>query len=118
MVHFAFQGANILVAEGEIGGGVAWEGCCPGDRTFDLASLSFYADDERHSSPSQRDRLWRLPLATCRPGLLGVYVAHLILRQIDWSIRFHNRATVGHWLGRADEVLARLAADVDEAGEE
>ena len=45
-----------------------------------------------------------------RYRLVGVYLAHLILRQVDWSIRFHHRAAVERWLGRADEVLGQLSS--------
>ena len=32
-------------------------------------------------------------------------MAHLILRQVDWSIRYHNRATVDYYLRVAEDVL-------------
>ena len=109
IVHFDFQGANILVDRGEVSGVVDWEGCCAGDRAFDLATLFFYLDQD-NTSPGPRERLWRLLLARVDPPLLRLYLAHLILRQVDWSIRFHDRAAVERWLGRADEVLRWLSA--------
>ena len=39
------------------------------------------------------------------PATLSVYMAHLILRQVDWSIRYHNRATVDYYLRVAEDVL-------------
>ena len=114
VVHFDFQGANILADRGRVSGVVDWEGCRAGDRAFDLATLFFYADEDSGADPGQRDRLWRLLLARAGPRLLGVYLAHLVLRQVDWSIRFHDPATVERWLGRADEVLRRLSATTED----
>ncbi|HEV2124664.1 MAG TPA: aminoglycoside phosphotransferase family protein [Chloroflexota bacterium] len=113
VVHFDFQGSNILIAGGEISGVVDWEGCCAGDRAFDLATLFFYAGESGNAEADQVERLWRLLLERTGPQLLGVYLAHLVLRQVDWSIRFHDRAAVERWLGRADDVLRRLSAAIE-----
>lgn len=109
IVHFDFQGANILVDRGAITGVVDWEGCCSGDATFDLATVFFYTDPVGEAARNQHDRLWDLLMARTAPPLLGAYLAHLVLRQLDWSIRFHERAMIAHWLLRSDEVLHRFA---------
>jgi hypothetical protein len=109
-VHFDFQGSNILVDREEISGVVDWEGSCSGDRAFDLATLFFYAGASEEAEADQIERLWRLLVAETGPRLLGVYLAHLILRQVDWSIRFHDGESVAHWLGHTDDVLRRLLA--------
>ena len=110
VVHFDFQGSNILVVGDEVTGVVDWEGYRAGDRAFDLVTLCFYAGAGGDGDADQVERLWRLLVARTGPRLLGVYVAHLVLRQVDWSIRFHDRGAVELWLGRADEVLRRLSA--------
>lgn len=110
VVHFDFQGSNSLIAGGEISGVVDWEGCRAGDRAFDLATLFFYAGASGNAEVDQVERLWWLLLNQTGPRLLGVYLAHLVLRQVVWSIRFHDRAAVERWLGRADDVLRRLSA--------
>ena len=109
IVPFDFQGANILVDRGAITGVVDWEGCCSGDAAFDLATLFFYTDPVGTAEQNQHDRLWDLLIARTALPLLGVYLAHLVLRQLDWSIRFHERATIDHWLMRSQEVLHRFA---------
>jgi hypothetical protein len=109
VVHFDFQASNILVDRAAVSGVVDWEGCCAGDRAFDLATLYFYAGDEPGAASRQRERLWRLLCTVTETPLLRVYLAHLILRQVDWSIRFHDRATVERFLALADDVLRRLA---------
>ncbi len=110
VVHFDFQGSNILADGVGVSGVVDWEGCRAGDRAFDLATLFFYAGAGDAAEADQVERLWRRLVARTGPRLLGVYLAHLVLRQVDWSIRFHDRAAVEHWLARADGVLRRLSA--------
>jgi hypothetical protein len=39
---------------------------------------------------------------------LRVYLAHLILRQVERSIRHHDQPTIGYWLARAGQVLRDL----------
>ena len=81
--------------------GIDWEGSCAGDGTFDLATLLFYAYDVL----DVREYLLRAIKQRVNPAILGVYMAHLILRQVDWSIRYHNQATVDHYLRVAQDVL-------------
>lgn len=109
IVHFDFQGANILVEGRRINGVVDWDGARPGDCSFDLATLFFYADPGYGADPGQSERLWRILRAGTDPSWLRVYLAHLCLRQIDWSIRFHDAAAVDRYLARARAVLRQLA---------
>jgi hypothetical protein len=37
-----------------------------------------------------------------------IYLAHLIHRQVDWSIRHHPQATIDTWLARAALVLREM----------
>jgi hypothetical protein len=114
VVHFDFQGANILIDGDGVGGVVDWEGCCAGDCAFDLATLYFYAGMGEQADKDQVERLRRLLVARTGCGLLGLYLAHLILRQVDWSIRFHDRAAVERLLRRADEALHRFSAETEQ----
>ena len=56
-----------------------------GDRAFDLATLLFYCYD--HDGVRERLRGRLLELAS--PAATRAYLAHLVLRQVDWSLRFH-----------------------------
>jgi hypothetical protein len=108
IVHIDFTPANILLEAERISGVIDWEGTCSGDRAFDLATLLFYS----YADTEVRGALWQEALELAKPGILRVYLAHLILRQVEWSARRHDRATVDLWLGRAAGVLrdcARLA---------
>jgi len=59
-----------------------------GDRAFDLATLLFYLYDQDDIRDPLRARLMDLagPQPTC------AYLAHMVLRQVDWSLRFHPAA--------------------------
>lgn len=101
VVHFDFSLANILADSGQISGVIDWEGACAGDRGFDLATLLFYTYDQAET----RATLWRAAVELSGPAAMRVYLAHMILRQVEWSIRFHDQVAVSHWLRRAEGIL-------------
>jgi Phosphotransferase enzyme family len=106
VVHFDFAGPNILVAGGRITGVVDW-GPLPGDRTFDLASLLFY-DGYYADVAATRAQVWGRALALVDAATFGVYLAHLVHRQTDWSLRHHDAAMVERVLGIGAAVLRDL----------
>jgi aminoglycoside phosphotransferase (APT) family kinase protein len=106
IVHFDFQPSNILAMPDKISGVVDWDGACAGDRAFDLATLLFYVYDQ----DAPRDALWRRLGEIAEPRATTIYLAHLIHRQVDWSIRRHLPETVDQWLERARVVLQDLPA--------
>jgi len=101
VVHFDFNPSNILIENGQVSGVIDWEGTCAGDCTFDLATLLFYAYD----ALDVREHLLLAIWERVSPDILSVCMAHMILRQVDWSIRHHNRATVDYYLRVAENVL-------------
>lgn len=105
IVHLDFNPANILVTDGTISGVVDWEGCCAGDCVFDLATLLFYSYDNE----AVRERLQRHILARTTPATLAVYLSHLIVRQVDWSIRHHDGVTIARYVCIAHDILADLS---------
>jgi Phosphotransferase enzyme family len=84
VVHMDFTAANVLGADGEVTGVIDWGGTRSGDRAFDLATWFYY------SPRTCRDDL--LPLLIERVGSRGlsVYLAHLAIRQAEWSVRLHG----------------------------
>ncbi|HEY1751492.1 MAG TPA: aminoglycoside phosphotransferase family protein [Caulobacteraceae bacterium] len=105
IVHHDFNPANILVESGEVTGVIDWEGVGAGDRAFDLAVLLFYA----YAAPAARTALW-VRLAQLRPPpAIGVYLAHICLRQAEWSLRRHAPELGRFYLQRAHAVLGDLA---------
>jgi hypothetical protein len=106
IVHFDFQPSNILTISGKISGVVDWDEPLAGDRAFDLATLLFYTYDQ----DDLREALWARILTLTEPAAAVLYLAHLIHRQVDWSIRRHPPAMVDRWLERTRAILADLPA--------
>lgn len=105
IVHHDFNPANILVDRGAVSGVVDWDGVGAGDRAFDLATLLFYAWDAARA----RAALWMRLQALRSPRVIAVYLAHIILRQVEWSLRLHAPAVGRRYLDRAHQVLADIA---------
>jgi hypothetical protein len=105
IVHYDCSPANVLATTDGITGVIDWDGWCAGDRMFDVATILFYS----YTDPAVRSQLWQTILG--QSGLAGaaVYLAHLIHRQVDWSIRYHPPATIEHWLAIATTILGDLA---------
>ena len=59
-----------------------------GDRAFDLATLLFCLYDHDEMRHPLRTRL--LELSSWQ--VARAYLAHLVLRQVDWSVRHHPQA--------------------------
>ena len=102
-VHFDFSTANILLDGDEITGVIDWNGCRAGDRAFDLVTMGFYALEDRATST------WLLNHARSisNPGAVALYLAHVVLRQVDWSIRHHDEAAIARYLA-----IARIAMEI------
>jgi aminoglycoside phosphotransferase (APT) family kinase protein len=107
-VHYDFTLANLLTSGAGICGVIDMNPpAITGDRAFDLATMMFYLYDRDDILRRLRDRA--LELTSQRA--LSAYLAHMLLRQVDWSLRHHPgaRATAHHLH------LARLvAADLGE----
>ncbi len=94
IVHYDFSFANMLAEHGTITGVIDWEAASAGDCTFDLCTLLFYAAEHGHL----RARLWRAVDEVSSREIAAVYLAHMMVRQVDWSIRFHTAADVARWI--------------------
>ena len=77
-----------------------------GDRAFDLATLPFYAC----GAADARRALWG-ELRVLRPmATIATYLAQVIPRQVEWSVRLHTAAVRRRYLDRAHAVLRDLAS--------
>ena len=112
VVHGDFQPDNMLGLSGKISGVVDWEGAQAGDRTFDLVTVLFYAYDQ----DAVRETLWPRVTTMTDPAAVAVYLAHLIHRQVDRSIRHHEPEAIERWLERArlvwEEIPQRTGCEV------
>jgi hypothetical protein len=104
IVHWDFNPGNVLSDGNRITGVIDWEGVCAGDRGFDLATYLFYSYRDREV----RDLLWREALSCSGHGALTVYLGHMIVRQVDWSIRHHDAGSTAYWMTTAKKILRDL----------
>jgi hypothetical protein len=104
LVHMDFHPGNVLVDHGRLTGVVDWDGAVRGDRHFDLVTLLFHLRGVAPAlAPAVHERLGLLSKRRLR-----AYWAHMSLRQVDWSIRHHDAATVDRWLDVAEGGMAAL----------
>lgn len=104
IVHFDFQQNNMLGLSGKISGVVDWDGVQIGDRAFDLATLLFYAFEQE----AVGETLWARATAITDPAAIAIYLAHLIHRQVDWSIRFGDPAIIERSLERTRRIWQEI----------
>ena len=92
VVHFDLNPANILHEHRRLVGIVDWNvpfhGASQGDCGFDLATLLFYT----YENDATRDELWQAAVATSGIEWTVVYLAHLVLRQVEWTARHRPRS--------------------------
>ncbi len=103
-VHFDFHQNNILVDDAGIVSVIDWEGCRAGDRAFDLATLLYYSYPDR----MLREALWERAGRIASHGAIALFLAHLIVRQTEWSIRLETEEAADRYLRLADLILADL----------
>ena len=85
-VHYDFTPANLLTADPGISGVIDINPpALTGDRAFDLATMLFYLYDR----DDIRERLRGRALELSNERALDAYLAHMLLRQVDWSLRHH-----------------------------
>lgn len=88
-VHYDFTPANLLSDGTAITGVIDINPpVLAGDRAFDLATLLFYCYDHEEIRNQLNGRL----LALAGPRTASAYLAHMVLRQVDWSLRHHPAA--------------------------
>ena len=105
IVHWDFSQGNVLIGGAHITGVIDWEGVRVGDACFDLVTLLFYG----YRDARVRTRLLRELCERSRGSAIRLYAAHMIVRQVDWSIRHHTPDQVSYFLKTADRMLRDLA---------
>ena len=104
IVHNDFQHSNILVHNEQISGIIDWDAPYAGDCVFDIATLLFYFYDNL----AVRELLWHAALEQAALNLLRLYFAHLILRQVDWSLRYRATATSERYIAMGWALLQEI----------
>jgi Phosphotransferase enzyme family len=83
IVHWDYTLSNVLLEGDRVTGVIDWGGTRTGDRLLDLATLIYYAKGE--APDLEQYVLERIG----REGL-SVYLAHMCVRQSDFSVRHHG----------------------------
>lgn len=87
VVHFDLNPANIIHEGGRLRAVIDWNvpftGASQGDRGFDVATLLFYTYD----LPDTRAGLWKQASSISGRSWTIVYLCHLVLRQVEWTLR-------------------------------
>jgi hypothetical protein len=104
IVHNDFQHSNILIHDEQISGIIDWDAPYAGDCVFDITTLLFYSYDNLEAC----EILWHVALEQASLNLLRLYFAHLILRQVDWSLRYHDSATSERYIARGWALLQEI----------
>ena len=104
IVHWDFNPANILIDGGHVSGVVDWEGACAGDRAFDLVTLLFY----RYDSEPEREMLWSYIRTNFDLNAIRIYAAHMIIRQVEWSLRKQTQQHADYYTAIAHAMLSDL----------
>lgn len=104
IVHLDLHTGNMLLdSDDSLCGVVDWDGACYGDRRFDLVTFA------HHLTSTGNGRLavpvWALLEAIVDPHVLRAYVAHMVLRLVDWQIR-HDPSDVTDQLDVGEALLA------------
>jgi len=106
-VHYDFSPGNLLSDGTAITGVIDINPpVLAGDRAFDLATLLFYLYDHEPVRARLLDRL----LSLAGGQVAAAYLAHMVLRQVDWSLRFYPEATA---TPRQLRLAGLVAADLD-----
>jgi aminoglycoside phosphotransferase (APT) family kinase protein len=106
VVHCDFSPLNLLADDSRITGVVDWDGATNGDASFDLVTLALYTYDY-----DVRDALLAQAAQRIDPRVLALYAAHMVLRQVDWTIRNHEEFEVQWFLGISTDLLAAVGAE-------
>ena len=87
VLHYDLNPANVLhvgtTLTAIVDWGVPFTGAAQGDRGFDVATLLFYTYD----LDVTRADLWAEATRISGAGWTAIYLAHLTLRQVEWTVR-------------------------------
>jgi hypothetical protein len=107
LVHLDLHTGNMLLDGDDLLVGIVdWDGACYGDRRFDLVTFAHNltaSGDANLATP-----VWALLEAVVDPHVLRAYVAHMVLRLVDWQIR-HDPHDVPNQLAVGTALLDRFS---------
>lgn len=107
LMHMDLHTKNVLQdSSGRLAGIVDWESACAGDWRFDLAYFAFSADT---ALPGVASEAWSKVEAATPPQVFEAYVAHMVLRMADWSLRHSGPSQAERWIDAGRSLIARYS---------
>ncbi len=104
VVHWDLHSGNLLQIDHRLTGIVDTDFVKVGDAAFDLATLAVSAcaiDCEQ----GVRGQLFDLAIEPLDEARRYAYIGHLLLRVLDWPIRYSRTDEVEFWLSQSDRLL-------------
>ena len=104
IIHWDFHCGNLLQVDGRLSAVVDNDFVTVGDGRFDLVALAMSAR-EVPCDDGVRERLDAAAFDGLEPVRRDAYVAHLLLRILDWAIRKDRVDEIDEWLDRVDTLF-------------
>jgi hypothetical protein len=104
VVHGDLHGENLLQIDGRLSAVIDMDFTRVGDAAFDLTSIALNSL-ELDAEPDVRDRLFERGVHALTPERRRAYIAHILLKCLDWPIRKRRLDEVELWLTHADGLL-------------
>lgn len=104
IVHWDLHAGNLLVGNGSLTAVIDTDFAVVGDARFDLVTLAV-SSAAIPCEPGVRARLFAAAAGDLDDLPTQAYLAHLILRVIDWPIRRGRLDEIELWLGEAQKLL-------------
>jgi hypothetical protein len=105
IVHWDLHNENVLALDGRVTAIVDSEYALVGDAGFDLVTLALCTLGSPSGPGSVSAHLWSRVAGEVDGRLAPAYVAHILLRAVDWEIRNHEAAELDLWLAEAERRL-------------
>ncbi len=103
-MHWDLHPGNLLAVGGRCTAVIDSEFARVGDAGFDLVTLALTAADHPCEA-GVSERLWAAVDAEVAADDRVVYLAHVLLRLCDWSVRSRGGQDLARWLAEADRLL-------------
>jgi len=104
IIHFDLHPGNLLQVDGRLTAVVDMDYARRGDATFDLTTLAV-ASLGVTCDPGVRIRIFDEGVEALPAPKRGVYLANLLLRNLDWSIRKSRLDEIEFWLAETERLL-------------
>ena len=109
LVHCDYHHRNVLVDRGRLVGVIDCEACQDGDRRFDLVTLAYWLGFVG-AAPGVAEHLAENVKALLPTELRLAYVAHMLLRNVDFYARTDRPEIADLHVAYGEELLGGLGA--------